>query len=87
MVEIVEKSIVKEEKHVSCDQRNRSVSNKVVVSPRDPRKQSKDQIIKIKTEKMTESQNFKDINKIKVCFLCQYLTVFNKILLNSQSFN
>ncbi len=87
MVEIVEKSIVKEEKHVSRDQRNRPISNKVVVSPRDPRKQSKDQIIKIKTEKMTESQNFKDINKIKVCFLCQYLTVFNKILLNSQSFN
>jgi hypothetical protein len=74
VVEIVEKSIVKEEKHVSRDQRNRPISNKVVVSPRDPRKQSKDQIIKIKTEKMNESQNFKEINKIKVCF---FMSIFN----------
>ncbi len=74
MVEIVDKSIVKEEKDVSCDQRNRSISDKVVVSPRDPRKQSKDQIIKIKTEKMSESLNLKDINQIKVFF---FMSIFD----------
>jgi hypothetical protein len=74
VVEIVDKSIVKEEKDVSCDQRNRSISDKVVVSPRDPRKQSKDQIIKIKTEKMSESLNLKDINQIKVFF---FMSIFD----------
>jgi hypothetical protein len=74
VVEIVDKSIVKEEKDVSCDQRNRSISDKVVVSPRDPRKQFKDQIIKIKTEKMSESLNLKDINQIKVFF---FMSIFD----------
>ncbi len=68
MVEIVEKSIIIEEKDISRDPRKKSISE-VVVNPRDPRNKSMDMTIKIKTQKISESLN-EDIIQRSVSFLC-----------------
>jgi hypothetical protein len=68
VVEIVEKSIIIEEKDISRDPRKKSISE-VVVNPRDPRNKSMDMTIKIKTQKISESLN-EDIIQRSVSFLC-----------------